>query len=86
MGDTKPKKLVTINKMAAGQTGTVVEMHGGQHFIMRLQALGIRPGCKITKISSMMFRGPSTIRIGRSHVAIGFGMANRVIVEVEKSG
>ncbi len=86
MEDNRQKKKVTISKMQAGQIGTVIEMHGGQQFINRLSALGIRPGCEITKINSMAFHGPSTIRIGRSQVAIGFGMANRVIVEVDKSG
>ena len=81
----KPKKQVSVNKMIAGQTGHVVEIHGGHHFIRRLDGLGIRPGCKITKVSSMVFHGPSTVKIGRSHLAIGFGMANRIIVEVDES-
>ena len=83
MEDIKPKKHITINKMTPGQTGRVAEIHGGQHFIKRLDGLGIRPGCKITKVSSMVFHGPSTVKIGRSQLAIGFGMANRVIVEVD---
>jgi len=49
----------------------------------RLEALGIRPGMKVTKISSMLFRGPVTLRVGNAQVAIGFGMANRIIVEVD---
>ena len=85
MEDSKQKKNVTINKMEAGQSGMVIEMHGGENFKKRLEALGIRPGSKITKVSSMVFRGPSTVKIGRSQIAIGFGMANRVIVEVDKS-
>ena len=84
MEDNKRKMQVTINKMLAGQTGRVIGIHGGHHFIRRLEGLGIRPGCKITKVSSMVFHGPSTVKIGRSQLAIGFGMANRVIVEVDE--
>ena len=40
---------------------------------------------KVTKISSMLFRGPVTLRVGNAQVAIGFGMANRIIVEVDVS-
>jgi ferrous iron transport protein A len=51
--------------------------------VSRLNALGIRPGKRITKVSSMLMRGPVTIQSGSTQVAIGFGMANKIIVEVE---
>jgi len=53
--------------------------------IRRLEALGIRPGKKVTKISSMLFRGPVTLRVDNAQVAVGFGMADRVVVEVGAS-
>jgi len=49
----------------------------------RLNALGIRPGRRITKVSSMFMRGPVTVRMGQTQIAIGFGMANRILVEVD---
>jgi Fe2+ transport system protein FeoA len=33
----------------------------------------------------MLMRGPVTIRIGNSQVAIGFGMANKILVELEQA-
>ena len=57
----------------------------GTGFGRRLEALGIRPGKKVTKVSSMFFRGPVTLRIDNTQVAIGFGMANRILVEVDIS-
>lgn len=74
-------KLATLAQLSTGQSGTVVEIHGGRGMINRLSALGIRPGLRITKVGAMFMRGPITIRIGNAQVAIGFGMANRVIVE-----
>lgn len=53
--------------------------------VNRLNALGIRPGKRITKVSSMLMRGPVTIQLGTAQVALGFGMANKVIVELEES-
>jgi ferrous iron transport protein A len=67
--------------MHNGQTGTVVEIQGGTGLINRLIALGIRPGLKVTKIGAMFMRGPVTIQVGNAQVAVGFGMANRVIVK-----
>ena len=69
--------------MQAGQSGKVVQIQGGQGLVNRLSGLGIRPGKKITKINSMLMRGPVTILVDRAQVAIGFGMANKIIVELD---
>ncbi len=73
---------ITLTEMTAGQTGKVARVHGGHGFRARLEALGIRPGMKITKVSGQIMRGPIIVKIGNSQLAIGFGMARRVFVEV----
>jgi len=75
-------KYVPLNRMEAGQSGKVVQIQGGQGMINRLSALGIRPGKRITKVSSMFMRGPITIQVGNARVAIGFGMAKRIVVDL----
>jgi ferrous iron transport protein A len=75
--------LISLTQMQPGQGGTVVRIQGGFGLIDRLNALGIMPGKRITKISSMIARGPITIEVDRAQVAIGFGMANRIIVELD---
>ncbi len=82
MTDGKP---VTLRQMQSGQSGKVVQVQGGYGLVNRLNALEIRPGKKITKVSSMLMRGPVTIQVGNARVAIGFGMANKIIVELEES-
>lgn len=77
-------KQVTLNGMKAGQSGVILEVRGGQGLVNRLSALGIRPRKKITKVSSMLMRGPVTVRVDRAHVAIGFGMANKIVVDLEQ--
>jgi len=76
-------KQINLRQMQAGQSGIVVQIQGGYGLINRLSALGIRPGKRITKVSSMFMRGPVTIQVGNAQVAIGFGMANKVIVELD---
>ena len=76
---------LTLVQMGAGQTGTVIQILGGRGLIQRLEAMGIRPGKKVTKISSMFFRGPVTFKTDHTQMAIGFGMANRILVDVDKS-
>ena len=79
------KDLITLAQLKMGQTGTVVELDGGSRFARRLESLGIRPGGKVTKVSSMLFHGPVVLKVGSSQIAIGFGMANKVWVEPEKA-
>lgn len=72
---------IILTQMRTGQKGTVVEVQGGHGMAGRLSAMGIRPGKKITKIGSMFMRGPVTVQVDRTQVAIGFGMAKKIIVE-----
>jgi ferrous iron transport protein A len=75
-------RQLTLRQMEIGQTGTVIGILGGRGLIRRLESLDIRLGKKVTKVSSTLFRGPVTLRVDNAQVAVGFGMANRIIVEV----
>ena len=79
------RNLVTLTRMQTGQSGRVVEIQGGFGVIDRLNALGIIPGNRITKISSMLARGPVAIQVDRAQLAIGYGMANKIIVELDQT-
>jgi ferrous iron transport protein A len=76
-------KVVTAAQMAAGQSGVVVGVEGGRALLNRLEALGIRPGKRIRKISSGFMRGPSVIEVEGSAIAIGFGMANHIFTKTD---
>jgi len=76
-------KQTTLARMQAGQSGVVVQIWGGYGMVNRLSALGIRLGKRITKVSSMVMRGPITIQIDTAQVAIGYGMANKIIVDLD---
>ncbi|MFO8102161.1 MAG: FeoA family protein [Dehalococcoidia bacterium] len=76
------KKYLTVAQMKVGQSGQVTEIGGGRG-MKRLEAMGMRPGKQITKLSGMFGRGPVTVQIGGGQLAIGFGMARKIIVEVK---
>ena len=73
----------TLARMRAGQSGVVVHLQGGHGLVNRLSALGIIPGKRITKISSTIMRGPVTVEVDRVRLAIGFGMASRIVVQLD---
>ncbi len=74
--------LMHLTKIKADQKAIVREILGGHGVSRRLEALGIRPGKEITKISSHFWHGPVTVLVGKAKVAIGHGMAEKIMVEV----
>ena len=79
------RNLVTLTRMQTGQSGRVDEIQGGFGVVDRLNALGIIPGKRITKISSVLARGPVAIQVDRAQLAIGYGMAKKIIVELDQT-
>ncbi|MDI9612514.1 MAG: FeoA family protein [Acidobacteriota bacterium] len=77
--------LVTAAEMADGQQGVVVRVDGEQMMQDRLEALGIRPGRKIRKVSSAFMKGPTVIEVEGCSIAVGFGMASRIFAKTEQT-
>lgn len=75
--------LIPLTEMRRGQSGVVRELHGGSEFAQKLASLGVRIGQGLTKVSSMVLNGPVVISIHKRHIAIGFGMARRIVVEIK---
>jgi len=74
------EKQTTLVLMQPGQSGVVIEIQGRRGMAHRLGALGIIPGKRITKVSSMFMRGPVTVLVDRAQIAIGYGMASRILI------
>ena len=72
--------------MRAGERGTIFKIQGGIGLKRRLEAMGIRSGATIVKIAGSPLGGPVVIRIGPMRLAIGCGMAAKVMVDVKKAG
>jgi Fe2+ or Zn2+ uptake regulation protein/Fe2+ transport system protein FeoA len=75
----KSKTLAEIKK---GIRARVRQVTGGMQAVKRLQALGIMPGKEITKLSEMPFHGPVVVSVEQTRMALGFGLAKKVIVEM----
>lgn len=75
--------LIDLTQMQQGESGRIIEIQGGQGLIRKVQGMGLRPGKEITKISHF-WRGPQTVEVDNLQVAIGFGMARCILVEVKR--
>lgn len=71
----------TLQNLKAGDSAIVTQLHGGPNFISKAESLGIRVGLKIQVISAQILKGPLTIQVGHTKIAIGHGMAYRIEVD-----
>ena len=74
--------IIDLTQLSPGQSGIITEIQGGEGITRRLHTMGLREGKKITKLSSHFWRGPQTVTIGNLQIAIGFGMARKIFLEV----
>ncbi|MBD3353071.1 MAG: ferrous iron transport protein A [Candidatus Lokiarchaeota archaeon] len=61
-------------------SGVVVQVNAGRRAVQRLSGLGITPGTEITKMSQAPFRGPVQISVRGSRLALGRGLAHKIII------
>ena len=73
---------ISLVQMRSGQKGKIVGINGGVGLAQKLEALGIRTGKEIKKISEQLMRGPVLLQHNNTQAAVGFGMASKVLVEV----
>jgi methylmalonyl-CoA/ethylmalonyl-CoA epimerase len=75
--------LKPLTSLEFGERGIIREIQGGCRMQKRLLALGIFPGKEIVKLNAMAISGPVIIRINGCEIALGRGMAKRILVEPE---
>jgi ferrous iron transport protein A len=79
--DEKP-----LTELRVDEEAEIVALHGGGGFQARLRALGLVEGQRIRKLSRVGFGGPVIVSVNRAQVAIGRGMASRIIVRSTNGG
>lgn len=78
------KRKLSLSAMKNTQSGIVAAINGGGGMCTRLEALGIRVGSQIIKKSALIGFGPVIVLVGNTEIAIGHGMASRILVEVKE--
>lgn len=76
-------KKASLVHLKPDHKGKIVEISGGSGLQNRLMSMGLYVGKEIIKLSYVGLRGPVVIRVGRSVLALGHGMAAKIIVETE---
>jgi ferrous iron transport protein A len=73
--------LTTLDQIYENKKATVTDIQGGQGIRQRLGQMGIHPGDTITMLRYGALRGPILVEVHGSQVALGRGIAFRIIVE-----
>jgi len=72
---------MTLLTCDSGKPYRVIALAGGQHFQLRLRNLGLAEGKLVVKTAKHPFGGPVTIRVEQTELALGHGMAERIVLE-----
>jgi len=76
--------ITTLEKLKDGMEAVVKEIHGGHTLRQRLGGLGVHHQDRLKVLRSGFFGGPVLIEIHGTQVGIGHGMAQKILVEVER--
>lgn len=73
---------LTLNQLKKKSKAIVMKITGGYQLQNKLNALGIREGVALRKESESFLRGPVTVNIGQTKIAVGYGMAEKIMVKL----
>ncbi len=73
-----------LNEATAGRRGRVVAIDGGRQVRQKLNTMGVHVGDLIQITRSGIMKGPIIMSVHGVEIAIGRGMADKVLVEFEE--
>lgn len=75
------EKIITLTHVARDKKVVLVSIEAGWGMRRRLADIGLREGMLFTVLQAAI-NGPCIIRLGNSRLAIGYGMASRMLVKL----
>ncbi len=76
-------KKISLFQIRPDEKVKVVEIVGGSNLEHKLLSMGLYKGKSLTKLSHIGLQGPVVIKVGRTIMALGHGVAEKIIVEKE---
>jgi len=74
---------ISLAQFKTNQKGKIIEILGGTTLQNKLMNMGVYKGKEVTKLSHIGLRGPVVIKVGRSILALGHGIASKIIIGSE---
>lgn len=76
---------IALVNLKAGEKAEVIRLYGGHGFVRRLQEMGLVPG-QIIEIVRNTPVGPVEVSVLGTHLAVGRGIASKIIVRPLRHG
>ena len=73
------RKIIPLTTVNPGQEVTLIDIQGGRGLKSKLYSMGLIPGVKLRIVGNG--GGPIMIAINDTRLALGLGMARRIMVE-----
>ena len=84
-GESKNEgELYALTDLAEGEKGIMVKALGGFGLVRRLAEMGLTPGVEVKLLRKGSFGGPVEIEVRGVALALGRGVASRVLVKPSK--
>jgi len=71
--------------MCEGEKGVIIRAAGGFGVVRRLAEMGLTPGVEIKLLRKCSFHGPIEIEVRGVALALGYGIASKVLVRPAKA-
>ncbi len=76
-------KKLSLVQVKANEKVRILEILGGSNLESKLLSMGVYKGKFVSKLSHIGLKGPVVIKAGRTILALGHGVAEKIIVERE---
>lgn len=78
------KSTINLTELETGRPAKVRKLQGSAAMTARLRSMGIHPGTFIIKKSAILAKGPIVVEKGTVQFAVGYDMAENILVEPVK--
>ena len=75
-----PRNTIPLSTADAGQQVRLINISGGRHITHRLTEMGLTPGTEFGIVQNA--GGPLLLSVRNSRLAVGKGMAKKLLVEL----
>jgi len=79
------EQLTSLTTLCEGESGVIAHTAGGFGVIRRLAEMGLTPGVEVRLLRKCPFRGPLEIEVRGVALALGYGVASKVLVKPLKA-
>ena len=73
-------RTMPLSMVSAGETVRLIKVNAGEKLVCRLGSMGLTPGVEMRVLHDS--GGPKTICVRDSRIALGKGVAHKILVEL----